>query len=159
VGDLWLLPMSGVDRKPILFHQKGNNLAFSPDSRWVAFDSDESGSREVYVRPLLQSGEAGGGKWRVSNAGGRNPRWRADGHELFFLANDFSALISVPVAPASQFDAGPPTVLFHGRLNTGITPSFDVTHDGQRFFVAAPVPADTSTPVTVVLNWMAALKK
>ena len=55
--------------------------------------------------------------------------------------------------------AGAPTVLFRGRLNTGINPSFDVTPDGQRFFIAAPVPADASTPVTVVLNWMAALKK
>jgi len=158
-GDLWLLPMSGADRKPISFLQNGNNVAFSPDSKFVAYDSDESGNREVYVRPLLQSGEAGGSTWRVSNGGGRYPRWRADGRELFYFANDLAALTAVPVASASQFDPGAPNVLFHGRLNTGITATFDVTPDGQRFFIAAPAPADASTSATIVLNWMSALKK
>ncbi len=158
-GDLWLLPMSGSERVPLSLGQIGSNLAFSPDGRFVAYDSTESGAREIYVRGLLKSGNLGGGKWRISNGGGEYPRWRADGRELFYFANDFSSLIAVPVASGSQFDAGSPNVLFHGHLNTGISASFAVTPDGQRFFIAAPVPADASTPATIVLNWMTALKQ
>ena len=71
-ADLWLLPLSDADKTPIYsLGQIGSNLAFSPDGRFVAYDSTESGGREIYVRGLLESGHLGAGKWRISNGGGR----------------------------------------------------------------------------------------
>jgi Tol biopolymer transport system component len=162
-ADLWILPMAAAgDRTPIALAQTGSNAsngAFSPNGKWIAYDSEESGGREIYVRAMPTAGQAvSGAKWRVSKGGGRYPRWRDDGRELLYFADDLSALLAVSVRTETVFEAGTPEPLFRGRLNTGITPSF-ATSDGQRFFIAAPVPAETTAPATVVLNWTAALKK
>jgi eukaryotic-like serine/threonine-protein kinase len=159
--DLWLLPLAG-DRRPRLFlrtrFQEGA-AKFSPDGRWLAFVSDESGRPEVYVAPL----HAAGDKKRISTAGGLAPRWRRDGRELFYLepGNRFMA---VSVRSGTGFEAGDPVPLFRSPWPVGFTlrawyAAYDVSADGQRFLVNAVVEDAASTPINVVLNWTAGLKK
>jgi len=161
MGDLWVLPISeGADKRafPAVDSQFNvNNGAFSPDGEWIAYDSDESGTREVFVQAFSKSGSAG--KWQISQGGGLHPQWRGDGKELFYLAADLSKLMVVAVTPGRSFEAEPPRLLFSGRFDTGITPQFNVTPDGQKFLISVPMPAEGSSPPTVILNWTALLKK
>jgi Tol biopolymer transport system component len=126
--------------------------------RWIAYTADESGAPEVYVRRF----PGGGAKWHVSTNGGAQARWRRDGKELFFLAPDGRMMAVDVTANASTFETGTPRVLF----DTGIRTSFAgrrnhyvVTRDGQRFLVNISAEDENSAPITVVLNWDAALKK
>jgi serine/threonine protein kinase/Tol biopolymer transport system component len=163
--DLWVLPLQG-DRKPVLLLATEFNeewATFSPDMRWIAYDSNESGRFEVYVRPFLASGPSGApsfgeGKWQVSKDGGAIPVWRADGKEVFFQgAPGGSAKMAVDVkANGSAFEAAVPRRLFLGPADDG----WDVTPDGKRFLLAAPQLQQAGpVPITVVLNWPALLKK
>ena len=159
-SDLWLMPLSG-DRKPLAFASERFDewgAQFSPDSRWVAFASTESGSPEVYVAPLEQPGN----KTRVSVGGGSTPRWRADGRELFYAAADNRSVMAVAVNGASRFVAGTPSALTigrdAGRTRPGRNVVYDVTPDGARFLVSIPSGEPSSSRVTVVLNWTAALR-
>ena len=135
---------------------------FSPDSRWIAYMSDESGKAEVYIRPFPA---ASGGKWMVSKGGGGQPRWRRDGKELFYISAD-SKLMAVEVATASgTFQAGIPKALFAAPIWGGSTVNvtrYDVTADGKKFLINS-LPKVTASahesPITVVLNWQAVLKK
>ena len=129
----------------------------------MAYRSDESGQPAVYVRPF-PSGE---GKWRISTAGGEQPRWRGDGKELFFVGSD-GKMMAVPVNPGpnGSFEAGSPTPLFETHLATaaGGTLQYDVTADGKRFLVntelAGANSAAASAPaLNVVVNWQAGLNK
>jgi Tol biopolymer transport system component/predicted Ser/Thr protein kinase len=159
--ELWVLPLFG-DRQPQLFVQATNGQ-FSPDGRWVAYSSDESGSFEIYVQRFPTSG----GKWQVSVGGGANPRWRHDGKELFYLAN--GVLMAVPLTGGDTFQAGAAKPLFRLPIFVPSEPmaatftgslfyNYSVSEDGQRFLVNT-VEEATSGPITVVLNWTAALKK
>jgi len=166
-----LLPVSGgeADRKAVLLtHSEFNEAAarFSPDGRWIAYSSNESGRDEVYVRPfdaasVTGSSSAGAttvtGKWMASKDGGTTPLWRRDGKELFYLSLDGSAM-AVDVNTSGVFQAGIPKALFKvppGELY------WDVSSDGRRFLMAAPTRTNSSTPApfNVVLNWQATLKK
>jgi len=152
--DLAALPITG-DRKPIVvvstpFEERGGQ--FSPDGRWVAYQSNESGRFEIYVQPFPAPGD----KWQVSIAGGTDPRWRPDGKELFFLAPD-AKLMAAPVrASNSTFETGSPVSLFQTRTavggNANLIPQYAVSRDGRFLF---NVPDDTSTaaPITLILNW------
>jgi serine/threonine protein kinase/Tol biopolymer transport system component len=166
-GDLWLLPLSG-DRKPMVlvnsrFAETWGQV--SPDGRWLAYASNETGAFEVYVRPF----PAGGGKVQVSTRGGQNPRWRRDGRELFYMALlAGEKLMAVDVTTAhGTFEAGPPKELFDSGLVTtighsGPYHSYAVSPDGQRFLIPQPPSGSTpgtSAPVVVVINWAAALQK
>jgi serine/threonine protein kinase/Tol biopolymer transport system component len=125
----------------------------SPDGRWLAFTSDESGRVEIYVVPF----PSGTGKWQISAAGGALPRWRGDGQELYFLSID-NKLMAADVNVGSSFHAASPAPLFafHPNLNSNV---FDVAADGKRF-LANSVPADLSSPpLTLIANWPAALEK
>ncbi len=176
--DLWVLPMDGPvsDRKPIPFLQSEFEELLgqlSPDSRWMAFTSDRSGRREVYVRPFhfstatsVGDGEA---DYTISIAGGAQPRWRGDGEELFFVGADGkimaasvkSAPLAVTGAP-SPFETGDPTALFEAHLANAGTNLFeyDVTSNGKRFLInTTGTEAASAPPLTVVTNWQAALKK
>jgi Tol biopolymer transport system component len=129
------------------------NSRISPDGRWLAFDSDESGRSEVYVVPF----PSGTGKWQVSAAGGTIPRWRGDGRELYFLSVD-NKIMAAAVNADKTFHAGSPASLFaiHPNLNSAV---FEVTSDGQRFLVNS-LPADLSSPpLTLIANWPATLAK
>jgi Tol biopolymer transport system component len=166
-SDLWFLPLEG-DRKPLPFVRTEFNEAegqFSPDGKWVAYSSDESGRREIYVQPFPPN--PGGGRWVVSNGGGAQPRWRRDGKELFFLAGN--TVMATEVTPGPVFKAGVPKPLFAastivpGSDTAGLSLSgfrYDVSADGQRFLLvtsAATTPA--SNAFNVVLNWQTLLKR
>jgi len=155
---LWVLPFSG-DRKPFPLLQTPfteSHGIFSPDRRWIAYVSDESGRPEVYVQTFPVSTA----KWRVSTAGGTQPRWRRDGKELFYLAPD-SRLTAVDVTAGSSFEAGVPRALFEigSTPGVGLRHRYDVTSDGQRFLVVRGTETQETSPITVVLNWTADLKK
>lgn len=150
---LWVLPTDG-DRAPFPFLQTQFSQVdgrFSPDGRWVAFVSDETGHNEVYVTRFDHPGE----KLRVSTAGGGSPHWRRDGKELFFLAADRS-LMAVAVKGGDTFEPGVPASLF--RNDSILNNTFDVSADGQRFIVSSATQTQTA-PFAVVLNWTADLKK
>ncbi|MEO8436331.1 MAG: protein kinase [Pyrinomonadaceae bacterium] len=152
--DLWLLPLSG-ERKPVPFLQtqfSETQAQFSPDSRWVAYVSDESGQPEVYVQAFTGSPE----RRRISTHGGARPRWRRDGQELFYLSPD-NKLMVVPVTGGTAFAAGEPKALF--RINSGVWQDYDVTANGQRFLSNNAAASANSLPITVVLNWTADLKR
>jgi len=153
--DLWVLPLSG-DRKPVPFlRTKANEHGgrFSPDGKWMAYHSDETGSQEVYVQPF----PASGGRWQVSKDGGGYPKWRRDGKELFYLAAD-KKIVAVDVETGSTFQVGVPRPLFETRISVPYA-HFAVTGDGRRFLVPTPVAGAQSTPATVVLNWTAGIKR
>jgi len=156
---LWVLPMTG-EQKPAPFLQSVFNedhARFSPDGRFVAYASDESGRFEVYV----QTFPASGGKWLVSANGGAQPRWRRDGKELFYIAPDRKLMAVDVKAEASTFVVGVPKALFQTHVISYPNPRniYDVSADGQRFLIITPPEETTSTPVTVVANWTADLKR
>jgi eukaryotic-like serine/threonine-protein kinase len=158
-GDLWMLPLFG-ERKPFPFQRtpfNETNARFSPDSQWVAFDSDESGRREVYVRHFEGSVE----KFRISPAGGTQPIWRRDGKELFYLAPD-NEIMAVSVKKGDTFQATIPTPLFKIESVKGtysvMRGEYDMTADGQRFLVSSGVADARGLPLTIVVNWTAGLK-
>ena len=162
-GDLWVLPLEG-DKKPFAFQSSAfdsDDGQFSPDGRWVAYVSDESGRNEIYVRTFspatAATGSDTGGKWLISTAGGTEPRWRGDGKELYYLAPD-NMVMAVEISANPAFSAGVPKALFQApRYPSFISEShWDVTRDGKRFLFAAQ---STQAPFTVVVNWQAGLKK
>lgn len=144
------------------------NPQISPDGRWLAYSSDETGTPEVYVRPF----PSGGGKWQVSTAGGLEPRWRGDSKELFYADRmQLGSLMAVDVNVVGQeFSAGTPRKLFDWSLLTMSHPGpfgmlrFGVSRDGQRFLMAVNPRSvtfneSTSMPIAVVMNWAAGLRK
>jgi serine/threonine protein kinase/Tol biopolymer transport system component len=162
--DLWLMPMSGADveRKPVPFLQTEFNEHLgrvSPDGRWIAYVSDESGTNEVYVQTFPVSGA----KRRISTSGGNEPKWRSDGRELFYLAAD-GRLRAVGVREGPRLEIGSPTPLFKTRMgptrNFGYDVNYTVTGDGQRFLISTLTEGSQSSPTTtVILNWHAALSR
>jgi hypothetical protein len=154
--DIWALPLFG-DRKPFPVVHSGFTESLgvlSPDGRWIAYMSDETGAPNIYVQPFLRAG----GKYRISPNGGRNPHWRADGRELFYLDGE-GAMTVVPVVVGETFEAGLPTRLFDaGAL--GFQQTYAVTRDGRRFLVnTMPQRATTATPLTVIVNWTSTLQR
>jgi len=156
-GDVTVL----VDGKPMPFlnTQFRERLSqFSPDSKWIAYTSDETKTDQVYV----QSYPGSGGKWQISTAGGTQPRWRRDGKELFYLAPDLT-LMAVPIVAANGFEYGVAKPLFHTQTIVGSTQTFTyaVSADGERFLVQTPGRAadGSEQPLTVVLNWFAGIGK
>jgi eukaryotic-like serine/threonine-protein kinase len=159
--DLWVLPMFG-DRKPIPYLQTEfieAHSRFSPDGRWVAYVSDESGRPEVYV----QSFPATGGKWQISSGGGDQPLWRRDGKELFYVAAGGKLMAAEVNQSASTFQAGVPKPLFALHVGpiglTSIRNYLLVTADGQRFLVNNSLEDADSFPITVAINWISLLKR
>jgi Tol biopolymer transport system component len=124
----------------------------SPDGRWVAFESAQTGQMQVYVAPVPPSGE----QRQVSSAGGYQPEWRADGRELFYLAPD-GALMVAPVAVAARFELGAPRMLFRtGFRGQAAERRYAVTGDGRRFLLSLPRDGDQTSSATtfrVLLNW------
>ena len=116
---------------------------FSPDGRWVAYQSNEGGAANVFV----QAFPGPGGKWQISTDGGAVPMWRRDGRELFYRTRD--AIMAVPLTTGSSFSAGAPQELFRAPYQQ----SFDVSPDGQRFLMIKSGTAASSAQLHVVLNW------
>jgi Tol biopolymer transport system component len=157
--NVWIIPLSG-DRKSYPFLKTQFNEAqgrFSPDGRWVAYVSNESGKNEVYVVPFPGSG----GKWQISTDGGRSPRWRRDGGEIFYFAPGGNLVAATVNGKGSSFEVGAVKPLFAIRtVITSIPYPYDVSTDGKSFLInTAPEQGATSAPITVVLNWSAGMKK
>jgi len=161
-ADLMVLTLDGKSGpQPLVrtrFYESHGEI--SPDGRWLAYQSDESGETQVHVRPFP---DANAGHWQVSAAGGAKPVWSPDGKELFYLAG--RAMMSVSIQTAPVFSAGNPTKLFEGRYRPGMSArAYDVSRDGQRFLMIKEVQdtAEATRPpmsMVVVLNWFEELKR
>jgi len=153
-GDLWTLAYA--DRKPSAFLETDFNEgepSFSPDGKWMAYVSNESGKNEVYVRSFPDTG----GKWQASTSGGEDPLWSRDGNEIFYDSG--TKLMAVPVKTVPAFEAGTPQLLFetHFRQDNGV--QFDVAADGKKFLVDQDATETTLAPITFVQNWLAGRKR
>jgi WD40-like Beta Propeller Repeat len=154
-SDIWILSLADGKTTPYLSTEFDESDAqFSPDGRWMAFSSDESGKLEVYV----QSFPGPGGKWQISTSGGAAPKWRRDGKEIFYLAPD-GKLMAVDVQAAATFEVGVPKALFDTRCKKAPTREYDVSSDGQRFLVNQALGETTATPITLIQNWSAGLPR
>jgi Tol biopolymer transport system component len=153
--DVWVLPLEGEDREPKPFLNTPFlevRARFSPDSRWVAYESEESGRGEIYVGSFSGTG----GKWQISTSGGTEPQWSRDGRELYYIAPDLK-MMRVKVQTGETFEAGIPEPLFTVSLRPVTTGNrFLVAQDG-RFLLLSSLRGDTTPPTTVVLNWIAEL--
>jgi serine/threonine protein kinase/Tol biopolymer transport system component len=155
-SDIWIVPLKG-DRKarPFLktpFEEGGATL--SPDGRWIAYASDESGRSEVFVQPY----PGPGGKWQVSTEGGVEPTWARSSRELFYRNGDKMWVAEVKTQPS--FSASQPRVLFQGRYDTSPWyANYDVTPDGQRFLMVQPAEPTSQSQLNIVLNWFEELKR
>jgi len=155
-NDLWLLPLGkeGQTAKFIASPAEDLHGNFSPDGRLMAYTSNESGKYEIYVETVPRSDR----KWPVSTSGGYEPRWRADGREIYYLSED-RKLMAVSVGAGPSF--GIPQPLFQTHVPEGVTANrthYVPSRDGQRFLVNMATDA-VASPITVVLNWTAGLKK
>jgi Tol biopolymer transport system component len=154
---LWRLPLRGSGEPQPLFGAGAGEMmpTFSPDGRWIGYVSKQTGRDEVYVRS--SSGE--GSIWTISNAGGVEPIWSADGRELFYRADD--KMMAVDVAATSPLSFGKPHVLFEGSYLFGATESqgFDVSRDGRRFLMLKPERRFEALPLSVIVNWFDDLRR
>jgi Tol biopolymer transport system component len=160
--DVWALPVDANGRKngePINVVGTAadeRDAQFSPDVKWVAFQSNESGAMEIYVQPF----SGGGAKYQVSKGGGAQVRWNPNGRELFYVGMD-ARLISVPMKlnPDGQhLEVGMPapvllTTLRGGELQTPNRQQYAVSSDGQRFLMRNVTPQPSTMPLTLILNW------
>ena len=168
--NLAVLSLGAERRTEPLVHTEFDeqNAEISPDGRWLAYESDESGQREVYVRPFPNVNE---GRWQVSSGGGTRPLWARNGQELFYLAivGADAALMRVPVERGATWTAGGPTKLFAGRFfyreaGTGQGRTYDVSLDGRRFLMVKDSSNGNSSDVpsarfVIVENWLEELKR
>jgi Tol biopolymer transport system component len=157
IYDIWVLPLEG-DRKPSLFFaspSNDSNAALSPDGKFVAYQSGESGRDEIYVQTFPASAD----KWTISTNGGIRPRWRRDGHELFYVASD-GKVMSVDIKTDGGLQAGIPKPLFDlADVRAVRGNDYDVSPDGQRFLFISRMSQSDPSSLTVSLNWMTGLKK
>jgi Tol biopolymer transport system component len=143
--------MTGDAKPSVLIRTPFNEgqSQFSPDGRWIAYTSDESGRLEVYV----QSFQGTQGKWQISTQGGSEPRWSPNGRELYYVAAD-QKLVAVPIDTGDPFTPGVPVPLFNMRIDpVNARNDYDVAPDGRFLFVQPD--EDTLTPTTIVMNWRA----
>ena len=149
-GDLMVLPLSGGLPFPFLstpFNEQQG--VFSPDGKWVAYQSDGSGSAEVYVRPF----PGPGGEAQVSAGGGHSPRWRADGKELYYISPDLKLMAAKVRVQGAAFTAATPASLFQTHINQATNrPQYDVSRDG-RFLILTDFPETSTEPIHLLVNW------
>ncbi|MGB5341988.1 MAG: hypothetical protein WBP67_07830, partial [Thermoanaerobaculia bacterium] len=154
--DIWVLPLEGDEEPyPFLMTPFAEVRArFSPDGRWVAYQTNESGRAEIYVQEF----PGPGGKWQISTAGGTEPQWSPDGEELYYISPEMN-MMRVSVETGESFDAGIPEDVFPLRLRQ-ITNNnrYLVSPDGERFLLLSSLQEDSTPPTTVVLNWDAAIE-
>jgi serine/threonine protein kinase len=161
--DIFVLPLIGSpeERKPVPYLQtpfRERNAQFSPDGKWVAYQSNQSGRDEVYI----QAFPSAGAKWQVSNNGGTQPRWSGDGREVFFVSDTTQRMWVAGIrASAGRVDIETPRALFPVLLFPGPAYMYDVTRDGQSFVVVSPpgAGAQGTSAINVISDWQAGLKK
>ena len=158
-ASLWAMPTTG-DKKPIPLVTPQTPQArivqfrLSPDGRWLAYSSTESGREEVYVTHF----PGGAGRWQVSQAGGTFPAWRGDSKEIFYLGIDGSLHAASVNAKSEEFELSQESSLFQYTFTAPLGVPYDPTPDGQRF-VSNALPAGAPTPLVLVTNWVGDLKK
>lgn len=158
MGEIWGVLLQG-DRKPFPVVQGGQFVAIqpalSPNAKWVAYTSDDSGQDEIYIAPFPH----GSGRWSVSSSGGTWPRWRRDGKELFYRSPD-DKIVAVAISEQEgKLNIGKPEVLFQADPAAGaLGPTYDLSADGRKVVVVTPVQ-NSFPPFTLVTNWPALLKK
>jgi serine/threonine protein kinase/Tol biopolymer transport system component len=152
-SDIWAVPTFG-DRKPFpVLHSQFTvgEPRLSPNGEWIAYQSNETGTQQLYVQPFPSMSS----KWSISTTGGTQPRWRADGKELFYLAGDGN-MMAVPIISDTPFQAGIPQALFHTGLESfggaGGLEHYAVSADGQKFLMNVPAGVE-APPITVIVNW------
>jgi hypothetical protein len=156
-SDVWVWQLDD-DRPPVPVLQSPSNEGqsqVSPDGRFIAYISDESGRFEVYVQPFPLGQE----KWQISAGGGFDPRWRRDGRELFYVAAD-RKLMAVDVRTRATLQHGPPRPLFDTRLIDlwqDTRNHYEVAPDGRRFLIMVPRVDPRSVPFTMLVNWQQGL--
>jgi Tol biopolymer transport system component len=151
-ADLKVL-QEGNDRKTVVvantpFDERHGQ--FSPDGRWVAYATNESGRFEIVVQAFPEPAS----KWQVSTGSGTEPRWRADGRELYFIAPDEKLMAASITTSGGTFAAAAPVALFQTRFSGGgaVTQHYSVSRDG-RFLILQPVEEAVTSPITLLLNW------
>jgi Tol biopolymer transport system component len=150
---LWALPLTGNDRKPIPVARTAydaQNGQFSPDGHWVAYETNESGEFQIVVQPFPNPSS----KWQVSTSGGTQPRWRADGKALYFLAH--GKMTESPIAfENSKLLPGTPVELFPASPVVGLGANrqeYAVSRDGK-FLIDQAAESPSTSPITLILNW------
>jgi serine/threonine-protein kinase len=155
--DIWLLQRDGEAKPRVETVFAERSPTVSPDGRWLAYHSNESGRVELYVRPYPPPG----GRERVSSNGGRSAVWSRDGRELFYLEGD--RLMAVSIDTAAGFKASAPRMLFDGYVVSGSGTNYDVSSDGQRFVMVQRGPEaallEGRRPLRLVLNWFEELNR
>jgi eukaryotic-like serine/threonine-protein kinase len=155
--DLWTLPLSSSSKAKPFLRTEHNEWCgtLSPDSKWIAYASDESGISEIYVQSFSGADANSGRKWQVSDSGGHWPKWRRDGKELLYLSVD-RKIVGVEVTIGASFRHSTPRPLFASGIRTPDA-RFDVTSDGRRFLIPAQA-TENSSPATVTINWLSGLR-
>ena len=160
--DVHVLPLTGERKRKTLLGSRFNETQprLSHDGRWLAYVSDETGVRDVYVQ-RFDPDRPSSGRWQVSSSGGAEPRWRGDSGELYYLSPDGNMMAAAVQARGDRFEASTPRPLFEtaAESSSNIIWDYDVSRDGQQFIIAEPVAAGDVRPLTVLLNWQAGLKQ
>jgi len=160
-GDIWVLPLVGKSEPyPVVQTTADEHYGtLSPDGRWLAYISNETGAYEVYA----ESFPATGLKRQVSTQGGFEPQWRRDGQELFYMAPNQTLMAVGVKSNPTTLEVSPPNALFATRIKwmeiQAVAHHYAAAPDGQRFLISGATDEARSVPVTIVLNWSAALKK
>jgi Tol biopolymer transport system component len=165
-GDLWIVPMDGAQKRYPLIQTQSMEAEgqFSPDGRFLTYTSDESGTPQVYARPVSRANDGhlhvGGERWQISAGGGTQSRWRHDGREVYYLGAD-GQIMSVAVQEgAHDLQLGTPAALFHAAiLPDPFATQYAVAPDGKRFLLVLPVASPPPQPARVILNWAAGPKR
>lgn len=159
--DLHLLLLEGQPTSRPLLQTPSNESspAISPDGRWIAYSSDESGGSQIYVRPFPETDK---GQWQISTKSGNSPLWSPDGRELFY--QDGEAMMVVAVETTGSFSPAPPKLLFTGKYDRGGgLRNFDITPDGRRFIMiketGPTLDPSARDQLTIVLNWFEELRQ
>jgi Tol biopolymer transport system component len=161
--DIWVLPTFGEKKQYLLsnsaFDEQSPKL--SPNGRWLAYSSDETGTYEIYVQSFSADGKLGADKKLISTTGGSYPVWRSNGSELFFVASDGQMMSSAVKTDGTEFEFATPKALFKTRMlaHTVNSHEIDVSPDGQRFLVGTLIGDTKAAAPTVIMNWPALLKK
>ena len=165
--DLKVLSLDSGLRSELLLHTPADerNAEISPDGRWLAYESDETGQRQIYVRPFPNVNDA---RYPISRDGGRTPKWATNGRELFFV--DGTHLVAAEVELTPSFSAknmtkvfARPTILLDAISGSGTGRTYDVSSDSQRFLMLrvgdASTDADAPASIVIVQNWFEELKR
>jgi len=155
--DIWILPVDGSRPAGVFIRgpRSQSNAHFSPDGRFVSYQSNELGDTEVYVAPFSPGGATDGRRWKISLGGGQEPRWRADGKELFFLSLDY-ALMSAKIGQTREgLTSAAPVRLFGGRLGDPpmLAWHFESDPEGKTFAVLPGNLLAPASPLRMALNW------